>query len=94
LGGCRSSPPGGWQLSTVTLVETGPFLTPTVSAAGDPANINTNGRLISVIRPDLVGSATGNVSNPTPDHWFDINAFTATPELENRWDLELFVILA
>jgi len=75
---------GGWLLSTITLIETGPYLTPTASAAGDPANINTNGRLISVIRPDVVGTASGNVSDPTSDHWFDINAFTETPANSGR----------
>jgi hypothetical protein len=65
---------GGWQLSTLTLIQTGPFLTPTFSASLDPANINTFNRG-SILRPDRVGS--GNVGNPTPDHYFDINAFVA-----------------
>ncbi|MBO0720738.1 MAG: TonB-dependent receptor [Blastocatellia bacterium] len=66
---------GGWQLSTVTMIETGPFLTPTYSAGlVDPANINTFNRG-SILRPDVIGN--GNIDQPTPDHYFDINAFTA-----------------
>lgn len=66
---------GKWQLSTITLIQTGPFLTPTYSAGlVDPANVNIFNRG-SVLRPDRNGN--GNVSNPTPDNYFDINAFTA-----------------
>jgi hypothetical protein len=73
---------GGWQLSTVTLIQTGPFLTPTYSAGlVDPANVNIFNRG-SLLRPDRIGS--GNVSNPTPDHYFDINAFTAPPANAGR----------
>jgi hypothetical protein len=46
---------GGWQLSNVTLVQTGPFLTPTFSAGlVDPANIYTFNRG-SLMRPDRIG---------------------------------------
>jgi len=73
---------GGWQLSTVTLIQTGPFLTPTYSAGVvDPANVNIFNRG-SQLRPDRVGS--GNVSNPTPDNFFDINAFAAPPANAGR----------
>src|SRR5262249_59092688 len=55
---------GGWQLSNVTLVQTGPFLTPTYSARlGDPANINTfNHR--SLLRPDRISNSS--IHSPTP----------------------------
>jgi hypothetical protein len=68
---------GGWQLSTVTLVETGPFVTPLISAAYSQANLNEFGRLIYDVHPDRVGN--GNLSNPTPSAWWDINAFVPTP---------------
>jgi hypothetical protein len=73
---------GGWQLSNVTLVQTGPFLTPTFSAGlVDPANINTFNRG-SLLRPDQIGD--GSVDSPTPDRYFDINAFTAPPANAGR----------
>jgi hypothetical protein len=73
---------GGWQLSTVTLIQTGPFLTPTYSAGlVDPANVNIFNRG-SLLRPDRIGN--GNVSNPTPDNFFDVNAFTAAPASAGR----------
>jgi hypothetical protein len=73
---------GGWQLSTVALLQTGPYLTPTYSAGlVDPANINTFNRG-SILRPDRVGD--GNLPDPTPDHYFDIGAFTAPPANAGR----------
>ncbi len=67
---------GGWQLSTVSLFQTGPFLTPSISTSYDRSNTNVAGRG-ATLRPDRIGN--GNVENPTPDRWFDITAFTATP---------------
>jgi hypothetical protein len=73
---------GGWQLSTVTLIQTGPFLTPTYSAGlVDPANINTFNRG-SLLRPDRIGN--GNLDQPTPERYFDISAFTAPPANAGR----------
>src|SRR5262249_30651138 len=73
---------GGWQLSTVTLVQTGPFLTPTYSAGlVDPANLNTFNRG-SLLRPDRIGN--GQIDHPTPARYFDINAFTAPPANAGR----------
>jgi Carboxypeptidase regulatory-like domain/TonB dependent receptor len=73
---------GGWQLSNVTLVQTGPFLTPTFSAGlVDPANINSFNRG-SLLRPDRIGN--GSIDSPTPDRYFDINAFTAPPANAGR----------
>lgn len=72
---------GGWELSTVTLVETGPFLTPTISPNLEQANLNLVGRQ-TLLRPDRIGD--GNVSNPTPDHYFDLSAFTPTPAGSGR----------
>jgi carboxypeptidase family protein len=73
---------GGWQLSNVTLIQTGPFLTPTFSAGlVDPANVNTFNRG-SLLRPDRIGD--GSIDNPTPNQYFDINAFTAPPANAGR----------
>jgi len=73
---------GGWQISTVTLIESGPFLTPTYDVSlVDPANLNAFNRG-AVGRPDRIGS--GAVSNPTPNAFFNINAFTAPPANAGR----------
>jgi Carboxypeptidase regulatory-like domain/TonB dependent receptor len=67
---------GGWQISTVTMLETGPWLTPSISPSEDQSGTNILGRN-ALLRPDRIGN--GNISNPTPDDWFDINAFAPTP---------------
>ena len=73
---------GGWELSTVTMIQTGPFLTATTSRRLDQSNTNMNARGVTV-RPDRI--ADGNLPNPTPDRWFDINAFIPTPAGANRF---------
>jgi len=72
---------GGWSLSAITMWQTGPYLTPTVSPSIDPANLGLVFRGAS-LRPDCVGN--GNISNPTPDHYFDINAFAEPPADSGR----------
>lgn len=66
----------GWELSTVTMLQSGPWLTPTMARGSDQSNINVVGRRVNV-RPDRLGD--GKVASPTPDNWFDLAAF-ATPE--------------
>jgi hypothetical protein len=60
----------------VTMLQTGPFLTPITSPAFDNANLNLvyTGALL---RPDCTGSP--NLSNPTVDGYFNINAFNPQP---------------
>ncbi len=68
---------GGWQLSSVALAETGPFLTPyDANAAESQANLNEANRP-AVVRPDVIASC--NISNPGPNGWFNDNAFVPTP---------------
>jgi hypothetical protein len=67
---------GGWEVSTVTLIQSGPFQTPIISRTLNQANINAVGRSVT-IRPDRVGN--GNLSHPTPNRWYDISAFAPTP---------------
>jgi hypothetical protein len=68
---------GGWQISSIALAETGPYLTP---YDGNPldsqANLNEVGRP-AVVRPDQIANC--NISNPTPNGWFNDNAFVLTP---------------
>jgi hypothetical protein len=67
---------GGWNVNTITLLETGPYLTPSDSVGDDQTNTNPIGDG-SIVRPDRVG-------NPTPVHrsssnYFNLAAFAPTP---------------
>ncbi|HEY1947342.1 MAG TPA: TonB-dependent receptor [Bryobacteraceae bacterium] len=67
---------GGWELSTVTLWETGPYLTPVTSPAFDTANLN----LVftgAALRPDCVGNPVP--ANQTVNTYYNINAFNPVP---------------
>ena len=72
---------GGWEVSTVTLIQSGPYLTPIISPVYDAANVNALGRG-TIVRPDLVGDPS--VANPTPDAWWNIDAFAPTPANAGR----------
>jgi hypothetical protein len=68
---------GGWNLNTITLLESGPYLTPTMSVSLDQTNTDPSAAGISVVRPDRVG-------NPIPQHrtraeYFNISAFAPPP---------------
>jgi len=65
---------GDWSLSTVSLWETGPYLTPITSPNYDPGNLSLAYRG-AFQRPDCVGN--GNVA--TNGSLFNINAFEAIP---------------
>ena len=72
---------GGWNINTITLLETGPYLTPTDSVSNDQTNTDP-AAAGSIVRPDRVG-------NPIPAHrspanYFDINAFAHTPTNAGR----------
>jgi hypothetical protein len=66
---------GGWTVNTITLLETGPYLTPTDSVTYDQTNTDPaeDG---SIVRPDRVPKISLRGSNGT---YFNINAFTHTP---------------
>jgi len=66
---------GGWSISTVSLWETGPYLTPTTSSSYDPGNLNLSYRG-SLQRPDCVGNP--NVANAASG-MFNLAAFNSVP---------------
>jgi hypothetical protein len=66
---------GGWNLSTVTLLQTGPWLTPTISPTLDQSNTDIVGRGGITARPDAVGSP----GSPVGDTQWNINALAPTP---------------
>ena len=67
---------GGWEMSTVTMWQTGPYLTPITSPAFDTANLNLVFRG-AALRPDCVGNPVP--TNQTVDEYFNINAFNPIP---------------
>ena len=63
---------GGWQLSSILTLQSGPFLTPTFSG-GDPSGTNAPSR--GGQRPDRIGEANGSLSDPARERWADRAAF-------------------
>jgi hypothetical protein len=72
---------GGWNLNTITLLETGPYLTPTDSITADQTNTDPAGDG-SIVRPDRIGNPIP--ANRTPGNYFNLNAFTSTPQGAGR----------
>jgi hypothetical protein len=67
---------GGWNVNTITLLETGPYLTPTDSVTDDQTNTDPAGDG-SIVRPDRVGNPIP--ANRSPGNYFNFNAFAPTP---------------
>jgi hypothetical protein len=65
---------GGWSFSTVSLWETGPYLTPITSSSFDPDNLNLSYRG-AFQRPDCLG----NGSVAANGSMFNIAAFSPVP---------------
>ncbi len=82
---------GGWRLSSILLLQSGPFLTPAMSG-GDPSGTNAISR--GGQRPDAVGT-NANISNPTADHWLDRSAFVCpgrTPGAADQYNCNVGAI--
>jgi hypothetical protein len=67
---------GGWSVSTVSLWETGPYLTPITSSSYDPGNLNLSYRG-AFQRPDCIGN--GNIASAATGSMFNLGAFNAIP---------------
>jgi hypothetical protein len=64
---------GGWQVTGIVLLQTGPYLTPTFSGT-DPSGTGVLVRGVTTTqRPDRIGN--GNLDDPTTDAYFDRSAF-------------------
>jgi outer membrane receptor protein involved in Fe transport len=63
---------GGWQISSILTLQSGPFLTP-VFSGGDPSGSNAPSR--GSQRPDRLGAANGSLPNANRDAWADRGAF-------------------
>lgn len=65
---------GGWQLSSIFLYQSGPFLTPFIpGGTADPSGTGSGSLFFSQQRPDRV--ANGNRSGHTRQNWFNKDAF-------------------
>jgi hypothetical protein len=67
---------GGWEASTVMLLQTGPWLTPTISPALDQSNTDIANRG-TLLRPDCVGDPIP--AHRTASEYFNLDAFAQTP---------------
>ena len=68
---------GGWRVTAVTLLQTGPWLTPYFpSSVSDPSGTNPSQRSVSTQRPDCVSGQSGYLSNPTTAQYFNVGAFS------------------
>ena len=67
---------GGWQLSSILLLQSGPYLTPTTGNVTDPSGTGLNTRANN--RPDWTGTSYGNFESGkrTVDAFWDRSAFT------------------
>lgn len=63
---------GGWQVNSIFLWQSGPFLTPFFNG-GDPSGTGS-GVIGRNQAPDIVGNPT--LSNPTASQWFNVAAYT------------------
>jgi hypothetical protein len=81
-GGWTDAVLGGWELNTVTLIETGPWLTPNISTADDQSNTNVGPRG-AFLRPDQVSNHFS--AGRTRAQYFNPDAFAATPAGAGRF---------
>jgi hypothetical protein len=72
---------GGWEASTVTLLQTGPWLTPTISPALDQSNTDIANRG-TLLRPDCVGNPVP--AQQTTAEYFNLSGFAPTPTNAGR----------
>jgi hypothetical protein len=73
---------GGWDLNTVTLLETGPWLTPSISTSGDQSNTNVVNRG-AFLRPDVISN--NFYKGQSRAQYFNPAAFAPTPTGAGRF---------
>ena len=68
---------GGWNINTITLLESGPYLTPTMSVSEDQTNTNPAASGTTVVRPDRIGNQAP--THRTNANYFNLAAFAPPP---------------
>jgi hypothetical protein len=81
-GGWKNAFFGGWELNTVTLLETGPWLTPSISTSFDQSNTNVVNRG-ATLRPDVVSNDYRKGQSRA--NYFNLAAFSPTPTGAGRF---------
>ena len=81
-GGWKDAVLGGWELTNVTLLETGPWLTPSISDSYDQSNTNVVNRG-AYLRPDQV--STNFYQGQSRAQYFNLAAFAPTPAGAGRF---------
>jgi hypothetical protein len=73
---------GGWELTNITLLETGPWLTPNISGSYDASNTNVLNRG-AFLRPDV--ASTKYYAGQSRTNYFNAAAFVQTPATAGRF---------
>jgi hypothetical protein len=73
---------GGWELTNITLLETGPWLTPNISGSYDASNTNVLNRG-AFLRPDV--ASTKYYAGQSRTNYFNPAAFVQTPATAGRF---------
>jgi hypothetical protein len=81
-GGWRNSVLGHWELTTITVLETGPWLTPSISNSFDQSNTNVVNRG-AFLRPDQI--STNFYQGQSRAQYFNLAAFAPTPAGAGRF---------
>ena len=81
-GGWMNELLGGWDLTNITMLETGPWQTPSISAAADQSNTNVANRG-AIIRPDVVSN--NFYLGQSRAQFFNLAAFAPTPAGAGRF---------
>jgi len=81
-GGWKNAVLGGWEMTTVTVLETGPWLTPSISDSYDQSNTDVVNRG-AYLRPDQV--STNLYQGQSREHYFNLAAFAPTPAGAGRF---------
>ncbi len=81
-GGWKNGLLGGWEMTTVTLLQTGPWLTPSISDSFDQSNTDVVNRG-AFLRPDQVSN--NFYQGQSRAHYFNLAAFAPTPAGAGRF---------
>ena len=81
-GGWKNLLFGGWEMNNVTLLESGPWLTPSISTSFDQSNTNVVNRG-ATLRPDVV--STDYNKGKSRAQYFNLAAFSPTPAGAGRF---------
>lgn len=71
---------GGWNVNTISLLQTGPWLTPTMSPSNDTSGVGISQRGTTA-RPDRVPNVSTTPAHRNAKNYFNLDAFTANTQL-------------